>query len=386
MILYVIAFNLFNPFVIGLFLFFVPYSLRYILPTYSHPQFLIYFIGFILLFITIIIVGLYLRSLIEFSTIYVFLPIILVLFLYLNSLFANVTFESISNLVFNLLSKGSIWFIIIEVIALITFIYICSHSLKRNLYGIYQNESFNIFNLNFFILNPYRSDLNYYVLLEIKLIIRNKRTRGFLLLALIMLVLFYNVLPQNNEGFYFTFIVYILLSGIFGYIFSQYMFSWESSFFDFILSKKFDLRKYLKAKYLIYLTLGVMVFIVFIPILKPSIKNIHLFFSAILYNSSLGYFISFFLATHNKDRIDLSRNIFFNLQGINSMQVLGLLLVLLIPSLILFLLSFVINMTQSLLILNLLCFIAIINQKKGWDIIIYQLLKRKYINMEGYRK
>jgi len=164
------------------------------------------------------------------------------------------------------------------------------------------------------------------------------------------------------------------------------MFSWESSFFDFILSKKFDLRKYLKAKYLIYLTLGVMVFIVFIPILKPSIKNIHLFFSAILYNSSLGYFISFFLATHNKDRIDLSRNIFFNLQGINSMQVLGLLLVLLIPSLILFLLSFVINMTQSLLILNLLCFIAIINQKKGWDIIIYQLLKRKYINMEGYRK
>jgi cellulose synthase/poly-beta-1,6-N-acetylglucosamine synthase-like glycosyltransferase len=121
-------------------------------------------------------------------------------------------------------------------------------------------------------------------------------------------------------------------------------------------------------------------------VVKPAKAEIHMFFSALLYNSGLGYFVLIFMASYNKSRIDLNRNIFFNYQGINSVQFLGVILIMLIPCLILFLLLLWVNLTHSLLIINFICIVALINQKKIWKIIHNKLSQRKYTNLEGYRK
>ncbi len=209
--------------------------------------------------------------------------------------------------------------------------------------------------------------------------------RGFFLFALIPLVLFYTILPENDEGLYFTFGIYIMISGMFGYIFLQYLFSWESSFFDFLMSKKFDMLKYLKSKYWIYSILSLVVFMVFLPLLSQSKTEIHIFLSALLYNSGFGYFLFFFLASYNRSRIDLEGNVFFNYQGLNKVQFLALTIIFLLPLLLIFALSFIMTLTQSLLILNFLSLVPLLYQNRVWQVIINQLLKRKYINLQGYR-
>jgi len=259
--------------------------------------------------------------------------------------------------------------------------------LNKSFYRIYQNHNYFLTFISGRGSNYFKKyDLFTYAGLEIKLITRNKRVRGFFFLAVILLILFYYILPGNDEGLYFTFMVYILISGLFGYIFLQYLFSWESSYFDFIAATKFDILKYLKAKYLIYSILSVIVFLLFLPVVKSSKNEIHMILSALLYNLSFGYLICFFIATYNKSKIDLNRNLFFNLQGLNGSQVLGILIIVLIPCLFLFLLLFELNLTQSLFILNFLCIVALINQKKGWQIILNKLLQRRYINLDGYRE
>ena len=137
---------------------------------------------------------------------------------------------------------------------------------------------------------------------------------------------------------------------------------------------------------MIYSILSVIVFLLFLPVVKSSKNEIHMILSALLYNLSFGYLICFFIATYNKSKIDLNRNLFFNLQGLNGSQVLGILIIVLIPCLFLFLLLFELNLTQSLFILNFLCIVALINQKKGWQIILNKLLQRRYINLDGYRE
>ncbi len=385
-ILQIIIYNIINPILIGFLIFFIPYSIKIFLPAYNLQEFLTYTIGILLLLVSISLLSLLVRNLIGISFAFVALPFGLTIFLYLMCLTSIITFKSISIALFEWLSGGNVQLIVIFSIIITGLILLNIRLLRENIYKLYQIPKVNLSRARFVYFDNSTKTFFDYILLELKLIMRNKRLRGFFLIAIILLVLFYKVLPQNDEGLYFTFIVYILLSGMFGYIFSQYMFSWESSFFDFILSKKFDILIYLKAKYLVYLILGLIVFIVFLPVVKPSKIELHLFFSALLYNSSFGYFICFFLATFNTTRIDLSGNLLFNYQGLNIIQVFGLLIILIVPIVTLSLLSIVLDLTQSLLIINFFCFIGLLNQQKGWQIILKQLNNRKYINTEGYRK
>ena len=384
---YILLISLLNYLLIGLLLFFVPYSIRIILPNYSIQQFIFYLSGILIIFFSVGYFSLLIRNLIGISFVFIILPIILFIIFYFLDLFLNVSFITISTFIFNQLINKNFNFLLLLFAVLVGLLFGNFIILKKGFYRIYQNQKY-LLNYTASLASPYfiRNNLFTYAELEIKLITRNRRIRGFFLIAVVLLVMFYNILPRNDEGLYFTFMVYILISGMFGYIFLQYLFSWESSYYDFISSTKFDILKYLKAKYLIYLILSVILFIVFLPIIKPSKNEAHLFLSALLYNSSFGYFVCFFLATYNKSKIDLNGNIFFNLQGLNRTQVLGIILIILIPCIILFLLLFELNLTQSLLILNFLCIVALINQKKGWQVINNKLSQRKYINLEGYRE
>lgn len=383
---YLLISSLFNVILISLFLFLIPYSVRVILPNYNFQQFLFYCLGVVTIFLSVNYLSLLFKSLIEISLIFIILPILLIIVFYLLNLFFDISFITLSASIFNHLIDKDIYFLFILICIFAILVFVNFFIIRKVFYKLYQNQRNFLKSTMLIDSYSYKSNIFDYALLEIKLITRNKRLKGFFWLAVTLLILFYYMLPKNDEGVYFTFIIYILISGMFGYIFSQYLFSWESSYFDFIFSKKFDIQKYLKAKYLIYLFLSLIVLVVFFPVIKPSQIETHMFISALLYNLSYGYFICFFIATYNKYKIDLNSNIWFNLQGFNSYQVLGIMLIILIPCILLFFLSFKITLTQSLLILNFICIIALFNQKVAWQIINNQLLKRKYINLEGYRE
>jgi len=386
LVLYILFLSQFNYFFIGLLLFFVPYSIRTILPVYSIQQFFFYFPGVLIIFFSVGYFSLLIRNLIGISYSYIIIPILLFGGLYLMDLFLDISFKDMSRFIFKQLINKNLYFLILLILILAGLL-ICNFILlKKGFYGIYQNQK-SLLNYSFRPASHYfrENDLFTYVLLEIRLIARNRRTRGFLLIILFFSIMFYRILPYDGN-LYVIFILFILISGMFGYTFIQFLFSWESGYFDFILSTKFDIIKYLKAKYAVYSIFSVILFTVYFPVIKPVQTGLHMFFSALLYNSSLGYFVLIFLATYNKFKVDPNRSILFNYQGLNSFQVIGVLLVLLIPILTLFLLLLRLNLTHSLLIINLLCIIALIIQGKLWKIIQNKLMRRKYINLEGYRK
>ena len=380
---YILVLTLFNFFNFGFILFIIPFSVKSILPTYGMQYFICYLTGilFILIFVSYFV--LLLRNLISVKSFVVIMPLGIV---FLLIIVLHVSFETISKAVFQGLLHGNIFFLLLIFFSLIGLLTANFSLLKNTIYSINSEEIGTFWTSKRSKETFLSSNIILYALLEIKLITRNRRLKGFFIAAIGFLFLFYYTLQNKQNGIYFSFIMYIILNGLFGYIFSQYLFSWESSYFEFILSTKFNLLKYLKAKYIIYVSLGFFVFLFFLPLVIQEKIDLHLFITALFYNSCIGYFIIFYLATFNRSRIELNSNIFFNLQGYNGTQMIALVVIILLPCLLLLLLTVVLNVTQSLLIINLLSIFSLIYHKKWFKIILRQLKNRKYINLEGYRK
>ena len=87
-----------------------------------------------------------------------------------------------------------------------------------------------------------------YSMLEIKMITRNKRLLSFFLMSIGILTLFYFFINELKGNDYEVLFIYTMFSGFLGYMFAQYLFSWESSFFDLINLTPFDVIMYVKAK------------------------------------------------------------------------------------------------------------------------------------------
>jgi hypothetical protein len=383
---YILVLTLFNFFNLGVILFIVPLSVRSILPAYGIQNFIFYLTGILLILISISYFVLFLRILINLISLFVLIPLGIVFIVSLSKIVLQVSFETISKAVFHSLLNGNIYFILLIFCSIIVLITANFLLLKDTIYSINSSEMGPFRTSKRFKATFFNSNIILYALLEIKLVTRNKRVRGFFIIAIVFIFLFYYTLQNKQNGIYISYIMYIILSGIFGYIFSQYMFSWESSYFDFISSTKFDLLKYLQAKYIIYVSFGLLVFIFFLPLIIQKKIDLHLFLTALLYNSCIGYFILFYMATFNRSRIELNSKIFFNLQGYNGTQMIALFVIIFLPCLILLLLTVVLNVTQSLLIINLLSIFSLIFQKQWFKSILKQLLNRKFINLEGYRK
>ena len=385
-IYYVLILTLFNFFNLGFLLFVVPFSVTGLFPIYGMAHSIVYLTGIFLILMFVSYFVLLLKNLREVSSVFGLLPIgILFLVFLLRGVF-HMSFETMSNNVFLSLLKGNFLIILITFLSIIGHI-IVNFLLIRN--TIFYRNSPDI-DLS---MNQYKSKKNFlnsnlfwYGLLEIKLISRNKRLKLFFISSVGFLFLLFYSLQHNHSDPYFSFIIFILLNGIFGYIYSQYLFSWESSYFDFILSTKFDIIKCLKAKHIIYVALGFVVFLFFLPLMFQKIIDTHLFITALLFNSCIGYYVLFFMATFNRSRIDLNGKVFFNYQGYNGIQFISIFLVLILPCFILLLLTSIMNFTMSLLIINFISVCSLLHHKIWFRIILKQLNKRKYINMEGYRK
>jgi hypothetical protein len=381
---YILVFAPFNFFNFGIILFIFPFAVKYLLPVYGIQNLIYYIAGVLLILMSVTYFILIIRCLSYINSLFSIIPFGLVLLVFgLKTIFL-ISFETISNEFFKSLLNGNTLLIIYLLLSLFGLLVVSYTFLLDAIYRINsENPSKNlkVSGLTFLFHN-----LSFYALLEIKLISRNRRLKGFFISAIGFLFLFYAILQKPQSSMYFSFIIFIILSGIFGLIFSQYLFSWESSYFDFILSTKFDIIKYLKAKYIIYVFLGFLVFVFFLPLIIQKKIDLHLFCTALIFNSCVGYFVMFFVATYNCSRIDLNNNMLGNLQGWNGMQILSIFVIIFLPYFTLILLTAFTKVTVGLFTINILCLIFLLFQRKWFRIILNQLAKRKYINLAGYRK
>jgi hypothetical protein len=177
--------------------------------------------------------------------------------------------------------------------------------------------------------------------------------------------------------------------GLLSILYGQYIFSWESTYFDGIMARKNNINSYIKAKYYLMVIFLCIIFLIMLTIFLLFSKSefILLLFSFFIFEGGVMCFMILLIATFNDGRIDLHENTFLNYQGLNGNNLLLPLIILSLPvglySILFYLFNKIIA-TWTILGLGFL----FLSLHKYWirRIIMSIFLKRKYKNLEGYRK
>jgi hypothetical protein len=159
---------------------------------------------------------------------------------------------------------------------------------------------------------------------EIKLILRNKRSRSSLIVGVFFL--FYGLIFYSRGGMTgsegFKVFVGMYMSGAFIVSYGQYMFSWQASHFDGLLVSKINFTDFLKAKYLLFTIISTVFFLLATPYVYFGWHTLAIHTVMYIWNIGVNTTIVLFFANRNYKRIDLSRGAGMNWEGIGASQLL----------------------------------------------------------------
>lgn len=230
-------------------------------------------------------------------------------------------------------------------------------------------------------------ELGNYISLEIKLLLRNKRPASTLLFGLP--VLLYGFIAYGTEAYknsYFMNIYWgVFLVSLFMIFYGQFLFGWESSYFDAVLGKNIDLKKYIKAKFYLLSGLCSISFLLTLPygFFDPNIMFINL--NVYLFSIGVSSYLMLFLGTYSRKRIDIQAGL-MSMQGKGAMQFLFILPVLLIPILISWPVKVFYNEFWACISLGFLGVTGLVLNKYIMNFLYGQFISQKYKLAEAFRE
>ena len=190
---------------------------------------------------------------------------------------------------------------------------------------------------NFTFLDQF-GDIGQLILIELKLIMRNKRSKSVVTVS--SFFLFYGLIFYTQEiyleGNYMLIFVGIFITGMFMMNYGQFIPSWESGFFDGILTRKSNTYRYYLSKYYLIMPTCVIAFILSTPYVYFGVRILFINFCMLLFNIGINTIVVLFMSTYNDRSIDLSKKATLNWEGVGASQ-----FIMLIPSLILPMLLFI---------------------------------------------
>lgn len=168
---------------------------------------------------------------------------------------------------------------------------------------------------------------------ELKLILRHKRPRSTLIISAVLLLyglIFYTNPAYKDLDFIFVF-VGVFITGIFFLNYGQFLLSWDSSFFDFVLTRKSTFKDYFKAKYYLFLTASTVAFVLSLAYGYFGWKIVLINLCAYLFNIGINVFTVMRIAMFSPKKIDLNKRAAFNYEGVGAAQFLIAIPILILP-------------------------------------------------------
>ena len=224
--------------------------------------------------------------------------------------------------------------------------------------------------------------------LEIKLILRHKRTKSILYLSVLFLfygLIFYTgKLYTNNNGMLFFAAMFI--TGFLMLMFGQLVISWDSSHFDTLMTKNIPIRTYLNANYYLLISFNIICFVLTTPYFLFGMKIVYLHLAAFLFNIGVNVYLLIFLATYNNRRIDLSKSSAMNYQGTTYKSFLIVLPIMFLPMIIVYVITTFSTLNVALSILSIIGLSGIIFRNQLMTLCVNQFNRRKYKLAEGFRE
>ena len=162
---------------------------------------------------------------------------------------------------------------------------------------------------------------------ELKLILRHKKSRSYLIMS--VLFLFYGLLfyesPEPGEAFELSALhifVGVFITALFFVQFGQFFLSWNSSFFDFYLSKKNGIKDLIQGKLLLLSLSSVVAFVLTMPYIYFGWQILLVHITALLYNVGIGIHIIVIMSLWKPKPMDINKGGMFNYDGIGVAQLL----------------------------------------------------------------
>lgn len=226
------------------------------------------------------------------------------------------------------------------------------------------------------------------MLLDIKLYIRNKRTKSMLYLTPLFWA--YGLLFYPNDAYAadsgFLIFIGIFITGYLTITYLQSAFAYEGSYYDFLLSSGINFDQFIKAK----LTLGSIVIVISYLVTLP-----YLYFGwhILLINSAMAVFnlgfvvpMMLFFATYNKKAIQLGRGNAFNFQGMSTVHWLTMIPLFVLPTAIYLPFKWFGHPEYGLLTLAAIGLISLAFRNSLVKLIRRNLIEKKYIMATGFRE
>jgi len=222
--------------------------------------------------------------------------------------------------------------------------------------------------------------------IELKMIFRNKRPKSMIFLTILFMFygfIFYNP-DLKDHGIYFLF-AGVFLTSVSSMFHGQFIFQWESSFFDAYIANKVTTVNYIKSKYWLFAVLNLITYLVSLLYGFLDFKIVFINTALFIFNTGISSIILLFFGTWYRSRMDLDKSPFMNYQGTGVMQYLLMLPLFGIPVLTYLLFGIFGNPEYCYYFLALLGIFGIIFNEYLLRLIAGLFLRNKYRMAAGFR-
>lgn len=159
--------------------------------------------------------------------------------------------------------------------------------------------------------------------LEIKLILRNKRPRTFVMISALLLLyglIFYKDGGAGQKMPGVALFAGMFITGAFMINYGQLLFSWQGSHFDFTLTRPLSIRQFIESKYWMLSATTLVAFVVSLPYAYFGWRIVFTHLAMMLFNMGVNIFIIMNLAMWGPQKIDLKKGSTFNYEGMGAAQ------------------------------------------------------------------
>jgi hypothetical protein len=378
-------FSAFN--IIPIFVFF-PFCIMHVGGTYGALVAIMYMISIMSLSIFNNYLALYVKRRSTANLTFVIIGLVFIIGLGLLEYFKVFSIAQVSNLLFTQVSAYPFIALIFPVLAVVIY-QINANYLKSNLYieelSVGQEKKTST---DYPFLDRFGA-VGTLAALEIKLILRNKRSKSTVSKG--FLFLFYGLLLYRketlvNDDFGLILFAAVFMTGNMILLYGQFMFGWQSAEFDGILANKLSVKTFIKAKFLLF-TISSTILVILISFYGfISWKLLVVQFAAYLYSIGIGSVLVLYFATRNYKHIDLSKGSSFNWQGVGASTMIMGLPVFLLPFVIYFPFRYLGNPYWGLTALAVFGLAGCLTRSFWVDFLVSEFNKRKYKIAEGFRE
>jgi hypothetical protein len=378
-------FSAFN--IIPIFLFF-PFIIINISSTYGGFAGIMYMVAVFSLAIFNNYLALYVKRLSITNARFVIIGFSVLIALALLEYFKIFSIAAVSNALFTQVAKQPIIALIFPVMAIAVFV-INARYLRKNLYmeelqaGEEKKSSTDYPFLDRF------GAAGTLAALEIKLILRNKRTKSTVSKGLLFIFygfLFYKEKELDKNEFTMMLFAAIFMTGNMVLLYGQFMFGWQSAEFDGLLTNKISIRNFFKAKLLLFNLSSTVLTLVVSLYGIISWKILAVQFAAYFFSIGIAPFMVMYLATYSYKAMDLKKGSSFNWQGVGATSMLMSLPIFLVPYLFYLPFHFIGKPFWGLAALGMAGLIGVLTRNFWVEVLVKAFNNRKYKIAEGFRE